>query len=456
MPQPTKAELQSKFDALQQDYKTKLDDIFDRLYKRLDDIESVAPQAPTTPVEPAVAAAASTPPQSPEMPKATTPEAPAASTQAPPVSAAPVARSQGKPPRWRDTWTYQGLKGLASRVWRGTNPEDAAWKHANENEGLLPHLTLHEYLDLREATNDFVDYYFVIEEAMQPEVSKEFSIAKIEITKLVLDFLKQAHDLGIKAGDLAAVTRHMFPPKQQFLFDKTPDKEVVPTDKDQVPADKEVVPTDKEVVPTDKDQEPEPVISPEAWLSGKSKPKNEKKKVELPVIENPDQKQGEIMGDMMDTLRREDLEPFKPWTWFSWAKKPSGIYKKFPNAQEALLKQWQDQAGNKFTDEAEGLTNLFLALGKGWFGNIDYTNNKIVTTTISKLIGKEVKGRPWTDFVGHFKNDETSAEIYLSDKGVGKPSRAFSANTPESPPLESALTNSSIEDYQDEDGSYSD
>ena len=40
MPQPTKAELQSKFNALQQDYKTKLDDIFDRLYKRLEDFVS--------------------------------------------------------------------------------------------------------------------------------------------------------------------------------------------------------------------------------------------------------------------------------------------------------------------------------------------------------------------------------------------------------------------------------
>lgn len=425
MPLPTKAELQSKFDDLQQDYKTKLDDIFDRLYKRLEEIESLTPSAPVMPPTPSAAQAA---PRAPETSQA--PQAPI------PASVSPSSR---KVPRWRDTWTYQGLKGLASRVWRGTNPQDIAWKYANEQEGLLPHLTLQEYLDLRESANEFVDYYFVIEEAVSPEIGKAFANARDEVSKLVLNFLKQAHDLGVKIGDLAATTRYMYPPKQQFLFDKgSPEKK-------------------DEVMPTEEKPEkailPQKVAQPE--LAGKEKVAKEKK-VELPIIENPAQKKSDILGNMMDKIRREDLEPFNPWTWFAWAKKPSGIYKKaIPDATEALLKQWQDQAGKKFTNELEGLTNMFVAFSKGWFGDIDYTNNKLVATKISNLMGKEVKGRPWSDFVKNFEN-ENSAEIYLDTQGASKPSRFSQAkpNTPEAPPLEKAA--SSIEDYTDDRGSYSD
>jgi hypothetical protein len=291
---------------------------------------------------------------------------------------------------------------------------------------------------------------------MSPEVSKAFSDAKSEVSKLVLDFLKQAHALGIKMGDLAATTKYMFPPKQQFLFDKSIEKTEVPTVPIEVPKDqnKEIPQEPEEVVPTDVNTPN--TISPEAISSKKSSAEKgmKSKKDQLPLIENPEEKHKEIVENMMDEQRWKDLIPFSPWTWFVWAPKPSGIYKKFPNATEALLKQWQDQAGNKFTNEVDGLTNLLLAIGKGWLGQIDYFKDKDIAEKISNLIGKEIKGKPWSTFVKKFGN-ENSAEIYLSEKGIGKPSRNFPSKSEEEEPEIPISVKPSIPDFEDEDGSYS-
>jgi hypothetical protein len=403
MPQSTKAELQKKFDALQQDYQQKLDDIFSTLYDRLEELEpQMQPTAATEP-QPAPVTPPSTPEPQPE-PKPQPRQAPIEPQQ--PVLATPS--KKWKLPTWRDTWRYQGLKGLASRVWRGTNPEqDAAWRY--NNESILPHLTLEEYLIIKEATDEFVNYFFVIEEALRPEVAQAFTDAKNSISKLVLNFLKKSHDLGIKIGDLVASTKYMFPPKQQSLFDKG-----------------------KAEQPT---QSPEMVDQPKETQPKAVRSVPEKITPEKPVIENPTQEQSDILEGMVGEYRFKQLKPFEPWTWFAWASKPTKQRSKGVDLKDALLTQWREQAGNKFTSNLKGLTNLLTAVRNGWFGDTLYNNDSAVARRIGELLGRsKVNGRPWSDFMklGQFAS-QSDADMYLSkqmkpirsgdapDKGVEEP-----------------------------------
>jgi hypothetical protein len=204
---PTQVELEKELADLQQKYEQELDAIFTNLYKRVDQIELAPDQIELAPEQPQIEPPSQS--QKSELPQSQS------------LSSSPYT----KPPRWRDTWRYQGLKGLLKRAWKGTNPEDdIAWKYSSES--IQSRLTLQEYLALNETIDSCLDYYFVIEETSHPEIQKAFEDAKQQIKTLLQRYLLHAHRLGIKLGDLTATDRHMHIPKQQNLF---PDIEDTPS-----------------------------------------------------------------------------------------------------------------------------------------------------------------------------------------------------------------------------------
>jgi hypothetical protein len=146
----------------------------------------------------------------------------------------------------------------------------------------------------------------------------------------------------------------------------------------------------------------------------------------LALIPDPKEEQKRIIrAAMTNKSRFDELEPFKPWTWFTWASKPTpkwimraiadGKITTEEDDGQKLLKQWEGQAGFKFTEDLEGLTNLFLAIRNGWFGDIEKSD-----AAIAKRIGTlfdidKVMGQPWKWLSKNFA-DQTDIDKYLSSE----------------------------------------
>lgn len=400
---PIESDLEKKIAALQLKYDRDLDQVFVDLQKKVDAIEvapaAATPEPTTAPLEPIIL---------PDEPEASSPARQSAPGSVEPQSSEPSSTSGTEPPpqapttsvpskkqnlpRWRQTWQHGGLKGLAKRIWTGER-DPYVWKRSNES--IKSQLTLQEYLQVSEAVSVAVDYYFVIEEAVSPEITKAFEDAKKQIKDLFKKSIQDAHRLGRDLGDLIATTRYMHPPKQQSLpFEKEGENK---------PGQKKT-----------------PEISPPAKVPHKIAIPEAEKRLE------------DLVAAKMPQARFNELQKYKPWTWFHWVTKPSPKWKikalqdnkinPQSTDEEILLQQWKDQAGRKFTNNLAGLTNMFLSFHNEFFGDVDYTNDAAIRRKISDLMQTKVEGLPpWKTFLalGKFA-DEKDAISYLANESTNR------------------------------------
>ena len=93
-------------------------------------------------------------------------------------------------PSWRKTLRYQGLSGLAKRVWRGTNPmQDIAWRYANhESTRGLP--TINEYIEFKKIADYHVNQYLPLNES-DDEIAAAVKEASDRIKKALSNFMLQ-------------------------------------------------------------------------------------------------------------------------------------------------------------------------------------------------------------------------------------------------------------------------
>ena len=227
-------------------------------------------------------------------------------------------------PSWRKTFRYQGLTGLAKRLWRGTNPmQDIAWRYAHD-ESIRGLPTLQEYLEFKKIADYYINKYFPLNEAIDPRIAKALEEAKEKIRKSLEDFIFRIHTYG--KGVRIAATQLI----TDFLNEKKPDAAPVPGNIEDI-AGKEVEGPPKR---------------------GKKKEEGEKKDKTQEIEASKVQVAEALVPNVYGKLKSVGLDLTK---WFHWPQRSNASF-------DSLRLRMNVEGFKKLTASADGLIELVAFL----------------------------------------------------------------------------------------------
>jgi len=117
----TAEEITAKLDELQRQYEREIDQVFVKLNSEIDKLQVEPTEGPQE--IPSSGSRLGPAPSKDPMEREPTEEPEEEEPAEAPKEKFKVP-GHWKAPSWRDTWRYRGLKGLASRIWRGSDPEE--------------------------------------------------------------------------------------------------------------------------------------------------------------------------------------------------------------------------------------------------------------------------------------------------------------------------------------------